>query len=64
MVKHTQLVGTVLAAELMVPIRFEYLLSDWERPGLTESSLACQREDIRGIFSMPTTGSIGGAADA
>ncbi|MDP9530562.1 iron-containing redox enzyme family protein [Pseudomonas protegens] len=44
--KLTQLIGTMLATELMIPGRFEYLISGWSRLGLKDSSLAYHREHI------------------
>lgn len=44
--KLTQLVGVMLATELMIPGRFEHLIEGWERLGLKQDGLAYLTEHV------------------
>lgn len=44
--KLIQLVGVMLATELMIPGRFEYLIAGWKRLGLTNEAIAYLTEHV------------------
>lgn len=44
--KLTELIGTMLATELMIPGRFEYQIAGWKRLGFTDTQLAYHLEHV------------------